>query len=76
MVVIMLVELFIDTELAFRSKNLSVHFIRKNIPNLIDHLLNLRMSPSTINQSDWVFPLKLRQPFLNFFMMFHESNAR
>jgi hypothetical protein len=75
MIVILLIKMFINAKLAFRSKNLSINFIRENISNLIDHLLYLRMSPSTINYSDGVFLLKLRQPFLSFLMMFHESNA-
>lgn len=75
MIVKMLVKLFIDAKLAFRSKNLSVHFIREDAFNLIDHLLDLRVSTRTVNQSYRFFPLKLWQLLLNLSMMFHESNA-
>lgn len=66
--------MFIYTQLAFRCKDLSVNFVWKNVSDLIDHLLYLRMSPGTINQSNGVFPLKHTQLFLFLLMMFHESD--
>ena len=49
MIVVVLAKLFVYAKLAFRSKDLSIHIVGEDIPDLINYLLNLRMSAGTVN---------------------------